>query len=578
MRRRIASGAYITIILTGLFSGRLAADGTGPGQWHRIRYWGDIGYEYRTEATQGNKLTQHLVTTNINAATYLWRPWFATVKGGLGLSWNAVDRESDSGRRDIVSGNGRFSLLPVSRFPFEARFDRIDSRVTGELIGTPYVNTLWGLSQRYRSRSGMTNLMASYDRNLQEREQAPDYVNDLYRLGLSQRFGRQFLQVTGSRQFTTRQGNGNNNFPPLDRTEDNIYARHSYRPTPSLTFETIANGVDTDITGQADFNKRRYAQLQSYAYWRPHDKPMTASASLRYFQSETETGEQTSRAESLYGQAGLAYDMTRYLRLTGDATVTQDLVDRKRQPVSVQSLGILYHPAYLQFGRYSYNWNISETLRNRSGTEKDGQRLSGTLGHTLQHTTPLASGAQLIVSGSQSFNSEFDTATNAPHRLIHSASVTWRKRALARFYVSDSRTVGRDPEEIYQLISFRLGGSDALSRYASWTGNLSIQTVRQVTAQGRDTGFKPYATGALVYVHTRAFDVPRLRFTSDLQLNARALSPLPIGETDYQRSQWENRLDYLIGRLELRASIRLTSTRGQLRQLWLLRAMRRFGN
>ncbi len=107
---------------------------------------------------------------------------------------------------------------------------------------------------------------------------------------------------------------------------------------------------------------------------------------------------------------------------------------------------------------------------------------------------------------------------------------------------------------------------------------MSLQSVRQVTIDGKDTGFDPYATGSVVYTHRRAFDVPRLRFTSDLQLNARALLPLPLDNTNYSRTRWENRFDYLIGRLEIRASLRLTAAQGQVRELLLLRARRRFGN
>jgi len=579
MRRRIASGAYMITILTSIMSGGAAAQSTVPDRLQPIRFWGDLGYEFRTEVIRDNdNLTQHLTTANLNAATYLWRPWFATLRGGLGLAWNAVARGDENGRRSIVNGNARFSLLPVSRFPFELRYDRIDSEVTGELLGTPYVNTRWGVTQRYRARGGNANLLAGYDRNIQEREGEPNYSNDLFRFGLSQRFGKQFLQVNGSRQLTQRRAGGADGIAPLDRTEDNLYARHSYRPSSSFTLETTANIIDTDISGASDFSGRRFLQLVSYAYWRPRERPITVTGSARYFSTLTEMADKSSEAEAVYGQWGVNYDVTRYLRLTGNARFSRNLAGGSDDPVSVQSAGLLYHPAYIRSGRYSYNWSISETLRNRTGTEDDGQRLSGTLGHTLQHSTPLASGATLVLTGSQSLNTEFDTSMDAPHRLVHSGSITWRRKALARLRVSDSRTIGDEPQQIYQLVSFRLTGSGSVNRHSSWTGNLSLQSVRQITSDGRDTGFEPYATGSIVYTRLRAFGVPRLRFTSDLQLNARALVPLPLDGTDYKRSQWENRFNYLIGRLEARASLRLTSAQGQVRKLLLFQVRRRFGN
>ncbi len=587
MWRRITSGAYIIALLTSTVSPGVAAQSsTTPVHSQPIRFWGDLGYEFRTQVIQDSgNLTQHLTTTNLNAAAYLWKPWFATLKGRLGLAQSAISRGDESGRRNIINGNSRFTLLPASRFPFEARYDRIDSQVSGELIGSPYVNTLWGVTQKYRTPGGNTSLLAGYDRNLQEREGEPNYSNDLYRLGLTQRFGKQFLEVNGSRQLTERQAGGVNNITSLDRTEDNLYARHSFRPSPSFTLETIANTIDTEIRGPNDFNDRRYLQLVSYAYWRPQNRPVTMTGSVRYFNTLTETADKSSEIETVYGQGGINYDITRYFRLTGNATVTKNLATGTNgvgagsgSAVSAQSAGFLYHPAYIKFGRYSYNWTISETLRNRTGAEDEGQQLSGTLGHTLQHNTSLASGATLAISGSQSINTEFDTAVDTPHRLVHSASITWRQKAMARLRVSDSRTIGSGLQQVYQLISFRLAGNGSFSRYSSWTGNLSLQSVRQVTVDGKDTGFDPYATGSVVYTHRRAFDVPRLRFTSDLQLNARSLIPLPLDNTDYSRTRWENRFDYLIGRLEIRASLRLTAAQGQVRELLLLRAKRRFGN
>jgi hypothetical protein len=75
---------------------------------------------------------------NATANTFIWQPWFARVSGGLGLGFNTSSTMTGKSSGNIVTGNAIFSLLPSSRFPFEARFSRSDSR---KRAGAPHLPT-----------------------------------------------------------------------------------------------------------------------------------------------------------------------------------------------------------------------------------------------------------------------------------------------------------------------------------------------------------------------------------------------------------------------------------------------------
>ena len=86
------------------------------------------------------------------------------------------------------------------------------------------------------------------------------------------------------------------------------------------------------------------------------------------------------------------------------------------------------------------------------------------------------------------------------------------------------------------------------------------------------------ASGEVTWRAQRVFGVPRLRFQSrvrlstDTQTSDIVLLALP----DRESAVWENRLDYLVGRLELSATLRLSKTDELWRELLLLRLQRNF--
>ena len=146
---------------------------------------GSVSYDLRTVRGQDvpSNLSQ-LVTTNLNARSYIYQPWFATVQGTLGLTTGstrnsggadaaaqgpfASTQEQFASRDSFVTGNGRVDLFPRSRFPFEFHVERSDSRIDTTLASTmDFRRQSFGFSQRYQPITREYRLSASFDRHEQ---------------------------------------------------------------------------------------------------------------------------------------------------------------------------------------------------------------------------------------------------------------------------------------------------------------------------------------------------------------------------------------------------------------------------
>jgi hypothetical protein len=77
--------------------------------------------------------------------------------------------------------------------------------------------------------------------------------------------------------------------------------------------------------------------------------------------------------------------------------------------------------------------------------------------------------------------------------------------------------------------------------------------------------------------------VPRLNFRSTLRFVSNSYLPLLDGPDQGSRftrddRQWENRIEYYIGRLQVRGTARLTDSNDQWRTLFLIEVRRLFGD
>ncbi len=576
---RVYSGVGVIALISAMWAAAVPA--AESSHWFvPLRWWGNVSYDYHWDKAGGDaSVARHLVAVNLNASTYVWQPWFVQLNGGLGVALNYSDARTGATTGTIASGHSKLLVLPQSRFPLSLHFERSDSQLSGELVGIKYTDTRYGLVQRYRTPAGGTTLLAGYDHDTYNTANDGEDVSNFARLEMTHHFKDQELKISSRRQKTEHRVSGETYM------QDTVIARHSYHPTGTFNAESLASVIDTADDARFMQSTVRYVQLSSYAFWNPSDKPVTITGGARYFALSTDGGVTANPMNSINANAGINYNLTRYTRLTGTATATRVSTAGHQMLVTTQTAGIAYQPAYIYFDRFQYSWNVSGSMKNHSGSEDAGKRLDGQLGHALQRSFPTGPGAVLTASVSQSVSLHFDSAVGVPQRISNSGMLAWQStrgghNTSLRLMVSDSRTFagGSAGGEIFQLANFQLSSSSRLSMNSGLTGNLTIQAVRQVARGVPDTGIHASSSGNLMYRHNQAFGVPRLRFTSDLKLNANVATPLPWVENEGQRSMWENRLDYMVGRLDMRLCVRLSKIEKTYRTSILFQIRRGFGD
>lgn len=547
-----------------------------------VRFGGSVSYNVRRDMSGDQTSTQSGLTTTLNASTntYIWQPWFARVNGALGFtvatdSSGSSEAAERSSKNVIVTGSGQLSVLSQSKFPFEAHFQRSDNRVSSDLaLANGYASQRYGFSQRYYRPEG--DAMIGWDRSTQTSADAGRDLQDSLQLRLSHRLEHHQLQLNGDRTTNKHEKTGER------AVQNNLALQHSYTPDPSISVESLANISRSDNRLQQGSNDSRLLQLSSNAFWRPSGQPMTVTGGVRMFALETDSAGVAvngnpvgARLFNANANLGVNYEFNRFTRLNAAANVNMSDNRGKKSTSTNQSVGVSYQPEAIEWGAFRYNWGTSANGSNRTGGQESERQLTLQFSHSLSRSFKLAGGSTVAVDASQSVSATASSVAPgsepaATKQLTHNGSVSWdipqaSGSSLMRLSVSDSRALdGR--QEYFQLINFQASGNRPTGSYSSWTGNLTLQATRQGRGQGLhgstepDKGFVTSSGGSISYQHQRLFGYRRLRFGSDLRLNSDALLPL-FGSAQVQElAAWENRLDYFIGRTQLRLNFLISSS------------------
>ncbi|MEO5660031.1 MAG: hypothetical protein ABIQ90_09560 [Polaromonas sp.] len=583
---------------------------TAPGNTWAIppvRFGGSVSYDLRRDSSDGQSSTQSGLNTTLNASTqtFLWQPWFAQLSGNVGLTMSRITSHSNSNATDIsntnssknvfLTGGGQLSILPVSRFPFEAHFERSDSRVSNELaIGNGYASQRFGFTQHYTRQQG--DSMIGWDRNTQTSARNGRDQQDTWVLNASQNMDKQHMQLTGNRSLNKHENTGES------AVQNNVTLQHSYTPNPSFSVESMGNLSQSgyhlvQADNQQGDNKTRITQLSSLAFWRPDDQPLTVTGGARLFTLASETNNGASVGNISTRNAnfnlGVNYELSKFTRLNAGANVNLITTNGLTSNNTNQTIGASYQPDFIEWGNFRYNWSTSGSFVNSTGTDDSSRQLTLQLSHGLSRSYTLSPSSNVSMdvtqsitaltssgTSNQSFSSDGSLTNNAgsTQRLTHSGSLSWSLSkepgdAMLRLSASDSRTIG-GKQDYFQFINLQASSNLPTGDYSSWTGNLTIQAVRQsatiigntsvlgISEQNANEqhGFVTTSSGSVTYQHQRVFGMRRLRFVSDLRLNSQALLPLLGGPQDQETAGWENRLDYSIGRTQLRLNVLVSRT------------------
>lgn len=563
--------------------------GLAPIRWHGL-----LATDLRAFSVAGQPRRMQLVdSANFIANSYIWQPWFAQLQGSLGLV-RSKDHggtgslgSSGSASSHSVTGGGTVSLFPVSRFPFQGHFESSDSRASGQFTGNDTTTRKLGLRQSFRTVDGNTNYNASFDRNSLNSDSFGRDTVDVLTGGMSRSFGLHGLELNANHTRNTRsRSDESSEFTRLG-------ARHSYRPQPLLSVESLASysGSNLKLASGSGLNQTRsqFLQLNSFGSWRPEeDHPLYLTGSARYFQSMADGGGASGDVRSLGVNVAGLYTYNRNLSGSASAGLAQTQTSASAGGlITTQGLGLTYVADPRRFGEFTYSVNAGATAANQTGLQGGRYSLGGTAGHGLTRNYLLTPQQTVTLNVNQNLGTVYDSVAQSTQSLGHNASLAWRlasgqsMTAYSALSFGDSRTQGQNSSH-FQLVNFQASGQLQMSRYGFGSANLTVQGTRQDAPSTPATGFNLNSNGGFSYQHLQAFGIPRLRYFATYNRNDQQLSTRLQGDLNAPREQmsqsFEQRLEYNVGKLEFRLSFRLADIDGKKNALLFLRISRQLGD
>lgn len=567
---------------------------------------GSLAYEFRATRAEREANSQgQLVTATLNANSYIYEPWFATVSGTLGATMGrsrgggdltglepGSPAELNNSSERFLTGKGQVNVFPRSRFPFEFHIERSDSRTElGLAPALDFISQNIGFSQRYRPLVGDYALIGRFDRREQlgsgfrdtQDQLAGDFTTrwkfNEASLGLSQSVSRR--ETSGERS-----------------TFQSVVGRHVYAPGSALSLNTTVNWTRTDEQLVGYVSDLSVFQWSTVGLWRPESSKLALNGSFRGLLMRDDVG--GSAVDSVSASLGATYEINRNARLNAFGTATSTHSNGEGTLVFSGSVGAGWQgdtidlPAGMRYDRYA-----TGTVGGSKGDRESHTSLNAQTGHSVSRSWSLGRQSTLSLNGSQSVVAAYSaTSEDTPDQigpwsrfLNHSVGTTWTTsadgaNAYARLSLGDARELG-GANARFRLGNFQISGTWSFDRNSSLSGDLTAQRATQRSGDAMQAGervpgsqIKSHsASGEITYRHNRLFGVPRLRFTSRLKLAQDVLKQPGVLATipDRETRLWENRLDWAIGRLDTQLVFRISEVDARRRTHLMFRVQRSFG-
>jgi hypothetical protein len=532
---------------------------------------------------------QAVVLADVETASYLWQPWFAQVRFGVGFVASSDSNGHDGEPRVAATGNtltgsAQLAVFPASRFPFTVRAEATDSRTNIESLGNDLRTRRLSLSQSYRPESGNDHYQVQVD--------VSHLLSDGERDTLATA-DADAMWLRGAHRFELG-GNWADNHSGGDRERTRLAlltGRHGFHPSEALGIDSLASWHESrtrynDDTFALDFGSE-VRQLSTLLTWRPRDDDLPFVAppntlvvgSARWVEARTLGSFGGPTLASINATLGASTDLTASWRIAGAASVNQfDAGEGEQTRNASVNASANWTPRSWAIGewRYAPSLGLNGGL-TRGDDASDREFAAVQLGHSASRDFVQTDSERISLSASQSVGWLIDSTPLERHRtttLTHSLGLVWQtvsdasQQRFASASISDYRSRNQD-DASFQLVNLQWSQRTQLSRLSSWSGSLTWQASRSQQTQvdlgngelfTQDDGWQHFASGTVSAEHQRVFGVPRLRFTLLAAVSSQQLQRRSAGDIDaplhYVSRSLEARLDYSIGKLEARLSAR----------------------
>ena len=578
----------------------LLCTGNALAEQRQFNWWGELGYDFLSNQFESaDDRIEHTGLVRLNGSGYLHEPWLARLEGGIGVFVRRADGDGGESTSDNIIGNAILRLFPQSRFPFEVFAEKTDSRSDTDLTGTVIDRTRFGFNQSYTSRSGgsmgfgyersdTTNITTSAAQGEKLRED----VSDLFKARFSQAFGAHRISFDANANMVDITNSVDFN--------DTVFAtlRHGYSPSPTFSAEDMITYNKNDTATEFSRFESDVLQLNSFGFWRPRTrKPLRINGTIRALNRVNQTQDTENEAQTATGTLGGTYEWSERWVFNANAGVTGTEANDETTTTHFQALNAIYTSRTYKPFDIDAGWFGQMDLRNTDDDAESLQEAGAQIGYNLDKTVAAENRHMYSMRLSQSINSIADTDDFSSMTLFSTASLSWNRRGvrsngMARFSMSDNRTYASGPnsdniEGEFQLFNLQASLDNKLSVTSSLRLNATLQITRNYKPEipglieGSNGDWIPTSTLDLTYFKTGLFRVPQLAFYSTFRHVSNSYAPLisdPVGErVQRDDTQWENRLEYTVGKLQLRLISRLSEIQGEKQNYFLFQARRLIG-
>ena len=565
----------------------------GPVRWN-----GDLTMEYNQQRFSGqDRQRVFALSGNVTGSSYVHQPWLAQVSANLGFVATAAGRGGD-GSSAALTGGASVVVFPQSRFPFEGSISLNDSRAFDESTAADYMRFLATARQSYRFAND-SQVSLRLDHNVVDGPTLGRDVLDVAQATFSGRRGDHTLTADG---FVSANTGGASHVENRIRRAN---AQHTYIPSDNLNVDTLATYNWQEVRAKAAGGFEggvagRFAQLASYATWRPDeesrfynaDRPLIATGGVRLTAVGLEAGAATADAVSASATAGVTFGIAKYTLLSANGSLTEAHTSGGRTEFFTGlNANASYDPPPLRFGRYGYSWRLSGGGASATGGDAGRQSIFALASHQVVGDFVPAAESALTLTFGQGLGTAANTRDESSVSLSNHFQATWTlpgattSQTYASISVSDSRSWG-NPETGFLLTNLQLTRQAPIDALSYWSANLTVQGSRQrgepssATTVPFDTGFNVSVFGSASYHHRRVFGVPRLSFSATYTGNQSQLQSRAEGNLQAPPKQEGNVLDarfeYRVGRLDSRLVFRSATIDGRRSTGVYLRATRYF--
>ena len=518
---------------------------------------------------------------DVNLDSYVWQPWFATLNGGLGFAYERrAGREGNEGDAVRFSGDMSLSVLPQSRFPTNLSYSRVDNRVSGQFLGSNFVqNRLSATTTSILTPTFRTNLGAAFDWS--DQNKLGDRNSRRFFGGATKTFGENFAGVTA---ITANIDLANSKFDSIvegNLSEDTLTANLAIQARPTETFrnQLLLTYVRDDEISRIIKADRTTMQAADNFDWSPTSGAFDVDGFIRARLERVDFADATinavQRNDQLFAVTNVKIPVNERLSVRvgvrggfdgnegGDARFPgRPDLDRK---FAALNGAVNYYSRQRNFGRYEWRWGARAAGETGWANQDNVLRKpSGALNQTLERALDLFGEGSSRISFTQEIGFDAGAVDRDQHDdtvftpvATHGLSFTHSRAGASAstaftFSMRDLREFAGEKNSL-QTAQVQFNRRQLIDARRSLTGILTGNVLRR-TLNGETDAFVT-ATGRLVYAHRSLFDVLNLDFRSELAVNIFELdelfsdNPAPTISEDIQHHEWRNILSYRIGKI-----------------------------